>query len=92
MRSIELRELAENLIPVLLQVRAGEDVLVTDDGEIVAELRSPRASAGLYQLAVQGRLTLGGPNRPDLYQLSGPRLPEGTAARLLDEDRADRVD
>jgi len=70
-------------------------VLVTDRGEVVAELRQPGANgertdlpAGLVELARQGFATLPEP-RP--HGRKYPRLPriaeDGTAQRLLDEDR-----
>jgi len=93
MTSIELQDLEVTLDQVLQRVRAGEDFLLTDGGEVVAELRSPRLPAGLYRLALRGSLILGKPNRPEIYpSLPCLGLPEGTAARLLDEERADRRD
>ena len=43
MRSVGIRELKNRLSEYLRRVRAGEEVLVTDRGEVVAELRLPRA-------------------------------------------------
>jgi antitoxin (DNA-binding transcriptional repressor) of toxin-antitoxin stability system len=96
MRTVGLRELKNSLSEVIRQVRAGEEIQVTDRGEVVAEIRRPlppEAQAhppGLVELARRGKLTLGLPNDPALYQPSGLRLPEGTAISLLDEERADR--
>jgi hypothetical protein len=45
---------------------------------------------GLVDLARRGILKLGLPNDPTLYTRSSVSLPEGTAAALLDEERADR--
>lgn len=98
MRSVGLRELKNNLSEVIRQVRAGEEVLVTDRGEVVAEIRQPSPPGadphphpGLAALARRGLLTLGAPNDdPTVYALSGVRLPEGTAAALLEEDREER--
>jgi len=99
MRTVGLRELKNNLSEVIRQVRAGEDVQVTDRGEVVAEIRQPSPPGaqphphpGLAALARRGLLILGAPNDdPSIYSLSGPRLPEGTAAGILEEDRADRL-
>lgn len=95
MIAVEIRELKNRLGEYLRLVRAGEVVLVTDRGEVVAELRRPGGNertdlpAGLLDLARQGRATL-----PDPRQEGGRRYPrlrkiaeDGTAQRLLDEDR-----
>lgn len=96
-RKVGLRELRKRLSEYVRQVRGGDVVLVTDRGQIVAELHPPGSSAapaditsGLLELARRGSLTLGGPNHPGLY----PRLPRllapGEFRRLLDEERGDR--
>lgn len=96
MKTVGLRELKNSLSEVIRQVRAGEEVQVTDRGEVVAEIRRPLPPGaeahppGLVELARRGKLTLGLPNDPALYQPSALRLPEGTAISLLDEERADR--
>jgi prevent-host-death family protein len=41
MKTVELRELQNRLSHYVRQVRSGEGVLVTDRGEIVAELLPP---------------------------------------------------
>jgi antitoxin (DNA-binding transcriptional repressor) of toxin-antitoxin stability system len=98
MKAVGVRELKNRLSEYLRQVRAGESVLVTDRGEVVAELSPPgRAttagdlSPALIGLARRGLATLGGPADADLY----PALPRNrtrklTAARLLDEERGAR--
>jgi hypothetical protein len=73
----------------------GEEILVTDRGEVVAELRqpSPRVTLpypALAEVARQGRARLGLPNRPDLYPALGAVLPAGSAAKLMDDERGDR--
>lgn len=78
------------------QVRAGEEILVTDRGVVVAELRKPgpRASdtryPALVELARQGGVRLGSANRPDLYAALEPGLAEGSAVDLLDQERGER--
>ena len=80
----------------LRKVRRGEDILVTDRGEVVAELRQPSsvpgkaAYPGLARHARAGKARIGAPNRPDLYPPMKPFLPPGTAKRLLDEERGER--
>lgn len=95
MKAVGIRELKNRLSEYLRLVRNGEEILVTDRGEVVAELRqpSPRVALpypALAELARQGRVRLGLPNRPDLYPALGAVLPEGAAAKLLDEERGDR--
>jgi hypothetical protein len=72
-------------------------VYVTDRGRVIAELRPPGAPEhppdippGLLDLVRQGRVRLGAPHDPSLY-VAQPRLaPDGTAQRLIDEDRGER--
>lgn len=97
MIAVGIRELKNKLSEYVRQVARGETVLVTDRGTVVAELRAPspdsRADSpypGLEQLARDGRARLGAPNRPDLYQLTGPEREGDLSSRLLDEARGSR--
>lgn len=96
MKAVGVRELKNRLSEYLRLVRSGEEILVTDRGEVVAELRqpSPRVtlpySAALVEVARQGRARLGLANRADLYPALETTLPDGTAARLLDDERGER--
>ena len=99
MKEVGIRELKNRLSEYIRQVREGEVIMVTDRGEVVAELRSPvepenellRKYPGLAEMARKGlvRLPLK-PNGPDAYPLLPSVTPPGTAARLLDEIRGDR--
>jgi len=98
MKTVGIRQLKNRLSEYLRQVRAGETVLVTDRGQVVAEFSPPGEShagsslpAGLRELARRNLVTLGSPGGPDLY----PSLPRGsrgrrTAAQLLDDERGPR--
>jgi len=99
MKSVGVRDLKNRLSEYLRRVRLGESVLVTDRGEVVAELLPPgqgqtdtSAPAGLLALAKRGLATLGTPNEPNLY----PALPlarrerRRNAAQLLDDERGPR--
>jgi prevent-host-death family protein len=99
MRTVGIRDLKNRLSEYLRQVRLGEGVLVTDRGEVVAELLppgqvrgDPSVPAGLLSLAKRGLLTLGAPTSTDLY----PPLPRKkghrklNVAQLLDEERGTR--
>jgi antitoxin (DNA-binding transcriptional repressor) of toxin-antitoxin stability system len=97
MKAVGLRELKNRLSAYVRQVRSGESILVTDRGEVVAELNPPGQSAvrsglppGLLELARKGLVTLGGPNDPSLYRnLPRVRL-RGSSAELLDAERGSR--
>jgi antitoxin (DNA-binding transcriptional repressor) of toxin-antitoxin stability system len=97
MKEVGIRELKNRLSEYLRLVRGGEVVRVTDRGEVVAELRPPSPGGipadqypALAEMARRGLVRLGKPNHPDLYPRLAPFAPEGTAARLLDEERGDR--
>ena len=98
MKVVGIRELKNSLSEYLRRVRAGESVLVTDRGEVVAELAppghgtsDPSVPAALVALARRGLATLGSGTDPNLYR----RLPRKgarklTAAQLLEEERGSR--
>lgn len=97
MKSVGLRELKNRLSEYVREVRSGEGVLVTDRGEVVAELipggrgnQRQDVASGLVALARKGQPTPGAPNRPQAY----PRLPrllkQHRALELLDEERGAR--
>ena len=97
MKSVGLRELKNRLAAYVREVRSGEGVLVTDRGEVVAELVPPgRATAGsgapsgLVALANSGRLTLGAENDAAMYPKLSRLLKRRRAAELLDEERGVR--
>jgi antitoxin (DNA-binding transcriptional repressor) of toxin-antitoxin stability system len=97
MKVVGIRELKNRLSEYLRLVAAGESVLVTDRGEVVAEMKQPSRLAyaphippGLADLAARGKVRLGGKNDPAVYRKL-PRITRpGTARRLLDEDRGER--
>ena len=97
MKSVGLRELKNRLSEYVREVRSGESVLVTDRGEVVAELLPPGqgrdesgAPSGLMALARRGQLTLGAANDRALYPKLSPLLKRRRAAILLDEERGTR--
>jgi antitoxin (DNA-binding transcriptional repressor) of toxin-antitoxin stability system len=94
MKAVGVRELKNRLSEYLRAVRAGERVLVTDRGEIIAELAPPGANrpaepldAALGEAVRQGWLTppLIGPGS---VPPAGP--PVAPLAELVDELRRDR--
>lgn len=98
MRAIGVRELKAHLSRILREVQAGESVLVTDRGRVIAELRQPGVYKwtdsptvrALRELAEEGSLSLGEPSQGDAYPPSPVTSPEGTARTLLDEERGER--
>ncbi len=78
MKTVGVRDLKNKLSEYLRRVRLGEGVLVTDRGEVVAELLppgqthgDPSVPTGLQALARQGLLTLGAPTAPAVRRLLG---------------------
>lgn len=95
MQSIGIKVLKNKLSEYLRVVAAGETVLVTDRGQVVAELVAPRVRAGaspaerrLVELVRLGLLT------PAKRALGGPprRVPVASLSKLLKELDADRED
>jgi hypothetical protein len=99
MRTIGIRELKAQLSKVLRDVQAGDVVLVTDRGRVVAEMRRPDAPTwsaspherAIARLAATGQVRIG--ERPagahGVYQESPLSSPAGTAQSLLDADRGE---
>jgi prevent-host-death family protein len=98
MKTMGVRELKNRLSEVVRAVKAGEHVLVTDRGTVVAELvppgrtrTDPSIPAGLGRLAERGIVRLGAANAPSLYVGLPPlRQRPRSVARLLDEERGSR--
>lgn len=97
MKAVGLRELKNRLSEYVRQVHAGEEILVTDRGTVVAELGPPgrvnatsAESAGLAELSKRGLLTLGAANDAAAYPHLPRRLSPGQAAELLDDERGPR--
>jgi prevent-host-death family protein len=97
MKSVGLRDLKNRLSEYVRDVRSGEGVLVTDRGEVVAELIPPgqRIDAGsvpseLVALARRGQLTVGALNDASLYPKLSPLLKRRRGVALLDEERGRR--
>src|SRR3954451_14890518 len=98
MKEVGIRELKNHLSEYIRQVREGEVIMVTDRGEVVAELRASssegdleRKYPGLVEMARKGLVQLPlKPNHPGAYPRLQSVTPPGTAARLLDEGRRER--
>jgi antitoxin (DNA-binding transcriptional repressor) of toxin-antitoxin stability system len=96
MRAIGIRELKNRLSHYVRLVQAGESVLVTDRGTVVAELRPPgpttqppTPSEGLADLVRRGRATAGAPHDSRLYASRPAALDPGRLSALLDAERGE---
>jgi prevent-host-death family protein len=98
MKTVGIRELKNRLSEYLREVRAGENVLVTDRGEVIAELlppgqvrADPSVPPGLVQLARRGLVTMGAGSGAVHYKaLPLRRRRNKSAVDLLDEERGNR--
>ncbi|MEO8315543.1 MAG: type II toxin-antitoxin system prevent-host-death family antitoxin [Pseudomonadota bacterium] len=98
MKTVGIRDLKNNLSEHLRDVRRGETVLVTDRGNVIAEIAppgygksDPSIPAGIAALARRGLMTVGAAGGQPLYRTL-PRLLRGkvSARQLLDEERGSR--
>jgi len=97
MNAVGIRELKNHLSEYVRRVRAGERLLVTDRGEVVAELRQPLEPGleadphpELLRAIREGRISAAAPNDPARYPVLEPVLPAERVAELLDEERGAR--
>lgn len=93
MASAGIREIKDNLSRYIRRTEAGERVSITAHGRVVAELVPPGAGASaspaLDRLLASGAVRP--PSEPGDPTEGWPRLrlPSGTAAKLIDEDRGE---
>lgn len=95
--SVGIRELKDHLSKYVRQAEAGEVVLVTDRGKVVAELAPPGTTGrpdihpGLLAMERKGLIRLATrPNHPSLYRrLPYVDLGGKTIEDLMDEIRGD---
>src|SRR5262245_39923340 len=97
MKTVGVRELKNRLSEYIRQVRAGESILVTDRGKVVAELGAPGRGAtngdvppAILALARQGLATIGAPSEAVYPALPRKRRRRMTAAQLLEQERGRR--
>ena len=94
MKAVAVKELKNRLSQYLREVAAGEVVLVTDRGKVIAELRRPSAGArldfeqSLEPLVAQGLLLRGLPQDPRAYRKTRAILTRSSQA-LLDAERGE---
>jgi antitoxin (DNA-binding transcriptional repressor) of toxin-antitoxin stability system len=97
MKTVGVRDLKNRLSEYIRHVRAGESVLVTDRGQVVAELSPPGQGVtdasvphGLLALSKRGLVTVGASATADLYPAFRRTRRRHRAAELLDEERGGR--
>jgi antitoxin (DNA-binding transcriptional repressor) of toxin-antitoxin stability system len=97
MHAVGIRELKNRLSHYVRLVEAGESILVTDRGSVVAELGPPGRGAAptadpvetrVTELARRGRAVVGAPHEPALYG-SRREVLGGAAAELLRAERGE---
>lgn len=97
MRSAAISKLKAKLSEFIGYVKAGEEVLVTERGKPVARIvpvgDMPNDDARRMDLIRRGILRPGKGriSRKDWQNLPIVKLPPGTAQRIIDEEREDRV-
>lgn len=95
MTSVGIRHLKNQLSRYVRRVAAGAHVLVTDRGRVVAALVPPPGDAAPHTRSRYDELLAAGLIRPQLERgdpladLPLLRLPRGTAATLVSEDRGE---
>ncbi|MEX1256668.1 MAG: type II toxin-antitoxin system prevent-host-death family antitoxin [Gemmatimonadota bacterium] len=101
MRTVGIREMKNRLSEFLRIVAAGEVVLVTDHGRVVAQLGPPPAFApppleeedALRRLAAAGKIRLAAGRVPSPGSAAVEGVPRGIdTGALLDATRAERSD
>lgn len=95
MISAGIRDLKNNLSRFVRRIEAGERVRVTAHGRVVAELGPPSRHAGsgspdpYDELVAEGTIRLPIEDGDPLEGWPDLRLPAGTVARLIEDDRGD---
>lgn len=87
-----IRELKDNLSRYIRRIEAGERVVVTVHGRVVAELVRPAVereghTSQFGRLIASGVITPPSEDGDPLEECPEIRLPPGTAAALIDGDR-----
>lgn len=87
-----IRELKDNLSRYIRRIEAGERVVVTAHGRVVAELVPPATTRQIHSrqfalLVASGVITPPVEDGDPLEHCPDIRLPQGTAASLIDSDR-----
>jgi hypothetical protein len=91
---VGIKDLKNNLSAHLRDVRRGTRILVSDRNAVVAELHEPTVTYSLPESVdpilaewIQSGIVRPPKRKKTPLPTSPVRLPEGTASRLIDEDR-----
>lgn len=94
MKTVGVKELKNNLSAYLRLIHAGYVILITDRNQVVAEMREPLAAGPLLSSnplltlwTQEGKIKSPAQNKKWVYPSSHLKTKEGTALRLLNEDR-----
>jgi len=96
MQVVAMQELQDHLSEYVRRAQGGETLLITSQGEVVAELRSPEtdrgsdAPPGWHELVRRGTARGLVRNDPSQYRTYERVLADTTAQDLLNWDRSDR--
>ena len=96
MKLVGVRELKNRLSEYLRFAKAGEEILVTDRGNVVARLSSAQPTAAESQYPIleamirEGLATRAAPKDPSVYPKMTGLMKWQEIERLLDETRGDR--
>ncbi len=97
MKAVGVRELKNRLSEYVREVRRGEEIQITHQGEVVAEMRPPyryREERGLHpglrEMLRRGMARRVVANDSSLYPRFERALSHTSAQELLDQERADR--
>ena len=96
MKVVDIRELKDRLSQYLRIARSGEEVVVTDRGEVIAELGKVDLSASARQLdpnlmasVSHGSISLGSTNDPAVYPQMPRLMKRRSVLQLLEEERSE---
>lgn len=87
-------KLKASLSEFLRRVKAGEEVLVTERGRVIARLAPPASSGALpdhlREMERQGLVKIGARKLPkDFWRMPRPKDPKGLVMKALLEERAE---
>ena len=95
-KTVGVKDLKNNLSAHLRDVRRGTAILVSDRGTVVAELHErgaayalPKAASPIMAAWLQDKVVIPPAHKKSPLPPSPVRLPEGSALRLLDQNRGE---
>jgi len=92
-KTVGIKALKDQLSSYLRDVKAGVIVLITDRGQVIAELQQPSVAGrsakneSLKEEWIHDGKLIPGKSQKQKYQPSPVALKDGTARKLIDQDR-----